>query len=105
MLGRAVHTSDARINWDMCWGSWQSGAAVTHELSGERVDSFVVGGSSRVCNWCIAPANVSQIVVDEEGKSMDVVVEESELAVAIGRAGQNVDSHLNNRLADQYAYS
>ena len=60
--------------------------AVTHELSGERVDivlwsedpaEFVIGA--------LAPANVSQIVVDEEGKSMDVVVEESELAVAIGR--------------------
>ena len=65
--------------------------AVTHELSGERVDivlwsedpaEFVIGA--------LAPANVSQIVVDEEGKSMDVVVEESELAVAIGRGGQNV---------------
>ena len=89
----AVHTSDARIDpIGTCVGVRGSRVqAVTHELSGERVDivlwsedpaEFVIGA--------LAPANVSQIVVDEEGKSMDVVVEESELAVAIGRGGQNV---------------
>ena len=65
--------------------------AVTHELSGERVDivlwsedpaEFVIGA--------LAPANVSQIVVDEEGKSMDVVWKKVNSAVAIGRGGQNV---------------
>ena len=89
----AVHTSDARIDpIGTCVGVRGSRVqAVTHELSGERVDivlwsedpaEFVIGA--------LAPANVSQIVVDEEGKSMDVVVDESELAVAIGRGGQNV---------------
>src|SRR5207344_86242 len=38
----------------------------------------------------LAPAEVSSIVVDEEKHSMDVVVDENELAVAIGRSGQNV---------------
>ena len=65
--------------------------AVTHELAGERVDivlwsddpaQFVIGA--------LAPANVSSIVVDEERHAMDVVVDEAELAVAIGRGGQNV---------------
>jgi N utilization substance protein A len=65
--------------------------AVTHELAGERVDivlwsedpaEFVIGA--------LAPANVSSIVVDEERHAMDVVVDEAELAVAIGRGGQNV---------------
>jgi len=89
----AVHTSDTRIDpIGTCVGVRGSRVqAVTHELSGERVDivlwsedpaEFVIGA--------LAPANVSQIVVDEERKSMDVVVEESELAVAIGRGGQNV---------------
>ena len=89
----AVHTSDTRIDpIGTCVGVRGSRVqAVTHELSGERVDivlwsedpaEFVIGA--------LAPANVSQIVVDEEGKSMDVVVDESELAVAIGRGGQNV---------------
>lgn len=43
---------------------------------------FVIGA--------LAPAAVQSIVVDEEKHSMDVVVDENELAVAIGRSGQNV---------------
>jgi N utilization substance protein A len=65
--------------------------AVTQELAGERVDivlwsadpaQFVIGA--------LAPAEVSSILVDEEKHSMDVVVDEENLAIAIGRAGQNV---------------
>jgi N utilization substance protein A len=65
--------------------------AVRNELGGENVDivlwsedpaQFVIGA--------LAPAAVQSIVVDEEKHSMDVVVDESELAVAIGRSGQNV---------------
>jgi N utilization substance protein A len=65
--------------------------AVTNELAGERVDiilwspdpaQFVIGA--------LAPADVSSIVVDEDSHSMDVVVDEDNLAIAIGRAGQNV---------------
>jgi len=65
--------------------------AVTNELAGERVDivlwsedpaQFVIGA--------LAPANVSSIVVDEERHAMDVVVDEENLAIAIGRGGQNV---------------
>jgi N utilization substance protein A len=65
--------------------------AVTNELAGERVDivlwsqdpaQFVIGA--------LAPAEVSSIVVDEEKHSMDVVVDENNLAIAIGRGGQNV---------------
>ncbi|MCK6406353.1 MAG: transcription termination factor NusA [Rhodocyclaceae bacterium] len=65
--------------------------AVTNELAGERVDivlwsadpaQFVVGA--------LSPAEVSSIVVDEEKHCMDVVVDEDNLAIAIGRGGQNV---------------
>jgi N utilization substance protein A len=38
----------------------------------------------------LAPANVQSIVVNEEPHSMDVVVDEENLAIAIGRGGQNV---------------
>jgi transcription termination/antitermination protein NusA len=38
----------------------------------------------------LAPAEVSGIVVDEERHSMDIVVDEDNLAQAIGRGGQNV---------------
>ncbi len=38
----------------------------------------------------MAPAEVSSIVVDEDAHSMDVVVDEDQLAQAIGKSGQNV---------------
>ena len=38
----------------------------------------------------LAPAEVSNITVDEEKHSMDIVVDEENLAQAIGRNGQNV---------------
>jgi len=38
----------------------------------------------------LAPANVQSIVVDEEEHAMDVVGDEENLAIAIGRGGQNV---------------
>ncbi|WP_256254339.1 helix-hairpin-helix domain-containing protein, partial [Burkholderia ubonensis] len=51
-------------------------------LWSEDPAQFVIGA--------LAPAAVQSIVVDEEKHSMDVVVDENELAVAIGRSGQNV---------------
>jgi transcription termination/antitermination protein NusA len=38
----------------------------------------------------LAPANVTSIMVDEDKHAMDVVVDEENLAIAIGRSGQNV---------------
>jgi N utilization substance protein A len=38
----------------------------------------------------MAPAEVSSIVVDEDKNSMDIAVEEDQLALAIGRGGQNI---------------
>jgi N utilization substance protein A len=65
--------------------------AVTSELAGERVD--IILWSPEPAQFVInalAPAEISSIVVDEEKHSMDVVVEEEQLAQAIGRLGQNV---------------
>ncbi len=64
---------------------------VTNELGGERVDIILWSEdpATYVIN-ALAPAEVSSIVVDEEKHSMDVVVEEENLAQAIGRGGQNV---------------
>jgi N utilization substance protein A len=88
-----VHTTDRRIDpIGTCVGVRGSRVqAVTGELAGERVDivlwsedpaQFVIGA--------LAPANVSSIVVDEEKHSMDVVVDEDNLALAIGTGGRNV---------------
>jgi N utilization substance protein A len=89
----AVYTADKRIDpIGTCVGMRGSRVqAVTGELGGERVDivlwsedpaQFVIGA--------LAPANVTSIVVDEEKHAMDVVVDEENLAIAIGRGGQNV---------------
>jgi N utilization substance protein A len=65
--------------------------AVTAELAGERVDIVLwsMDPAQFVIN-AMAPAEVSSIVVDEDAHSMDVVVDEEQLALAIGRSGQNV---------------
>ncbi|MBK8569328.1 MAG: transcription termination/antitermination protein NusA [Nitrosomonadales bacterium] len=65
--------------------------AVTNELAGERVDIVLWSEdpAASVIN-ALAPADVTSIMVDEENHSMDVVVEEDNLAQAIGRNGQNV---------------
>ena len=89
----AVKSNDARIDpIGTCVGMRGSRVqAVTQELAGERVDivlwnqdpaQFVIGA--------LAPAEVSSILVDEDKHSMDVVVDEANLAIAVGRAGQNV---------------
>ena len=65
--------------------------SVSNEIAGERVDIIV--WSENVAEFVIqalAPAEVESIFVDEELKSMDVVVTEENLSRAIGRGGQNV---------------
>lgn len=65
--------------------------AVMSELSGERID--IVLWSEEPAQYVInalSPAEVVRIMVDEDKHSMDVVVEEDQLALAIGRNGQNV---------------
>lgn len=65
--------------------------SVTNELAGERVD--IIHWSEDPAQYVInalAPAEVSSIVIHEDQHSMDVVVEEDQLAMAIGRGGQNV---------------
>ena len=89
----AVKSNDQRIDpIGTCVGMRGSRVqAVTGELAGERVDIILWSPDPAqfVIN-ALAPAEVSSIVVDEEKKSMDVVVEEDQLAQSIGRGGQNV---------------
>ena len=89
----AVRSNDPRIDpIGTCVGMRGSRVqGVTNELAGERVDIILWAEdpATYVIN-ALAPAEVSSIVVDEERHSMDVVVEEENLAQAIGRGGQNV---------------
>lgn len=89
----AVKSNDQRIDpIGTCVGMRGSRVqAVTAELAGERVDIILWSPDPAqfVIN-ALAPAEVSKITVDEESHSMDVVVDEENLAQAIGRSGQNV---------------
>ncbi|MFZ2525242.1 MAG: transcription termination factor NusA, partial [Candidatus Ferrigenium altingense] len=89
----AVQSHDPRIDpIGTCVGMRGSRVqGVTNELAGERVDIILWAEdpATYVIN-ALAPAEVSGIVVDEDNHSMDVVVEEENLAQAIGRGGQNV---------------
>ena len=89
----AVKSNDKRIDpVGACVG--MRGArvqAITNELGGARVD--IVLWDDNPAQYVInamAPADVSSIVVDEDNHSMDIAVEEANLAQAIGRNGQNV---------------
>ncbi len=89
----AVKSNDPRIDpIGTCVGMRGSRVqAVTAELAGERID--IINWSPDPAQFVIsalAPAEVNSIVVDEEKHSMDIVVDEDNLAQAIGRSGQNV---------------
>ncbi|MHB1301282.1 MAG: transcription termination factor NusA, partial [Burkholderiales bacterium] len=89
----AVKSNDQRIDpIGTCVGMRGSRVqAVTGELAGERVDIILWSAdpATFVIN-ALAPAEISGVVVDEEAHSMDIVVEDDQLAQAIGRSGQNV---------------
>ncbi len=89
----AVKSNDPRIDpIGTCVGMRGSRVqAVISELSGERVDIILWSDdpATFVVN-ALAPAEISSIMVDEEKHSMDIVVDDDNLAQAIGRGGQNV---------------
>lgn len=89
----AVKSNDSRIDpIGTCVGVRGSRVqAVINELAGERVDiiQWSEDQATFVVN-ALAPAIISSITVDEEKHSMDIVVDEENLAQAIGRGGQNV---------------
>jgi N utilization substance protein A len=89
----AVKSNDPRIDpIGTCVGMRGSRVqAVTSELAGERVDIILwAPDPAQFVINALAPAEVSSIVVDEDRHSMDIVVDEDNLAQAIGRSGQNV---------------
>ena len=89
----AVKSNDTRIDpQGTCIGVRGSRVnAVTEELAGERID--VVLWSPETAQFVInalSPAEVTRILIDEDHHSVDVIVAEDQLALAIGRGGQNV---------------
>ena len=65
--------------------------AVVNELSGERID--IVPWSpdpERFAKQALAPARVARVIADPASKTINAVVDEDQLSLAIGRNGQNV---------------
>jgi N utilization substance protein A len=65
--------------------------AVVNELGGERID--IVPWSpdpERFARLSLAPARVAKVFSDPDSKTIQAVVDEDQLSLAIGRNGQNV---------------
>jgi N utilization substance protein A len=65
--------------------------AVVQELRGEKIDivTWNPDAAKFICN-ALAPAEITRVIVDEVNHSMEVVVPDDQLSLAIGRRGQNV---------------
>lgn len=72
--------------------------AVVQELRGEKIDivPWSEDPATFVCN-ALQPAEVSRVLIDEANNTMEIIVPDDQLSLAIGRKGQNV------RLASQLA--
>lgn len=65
--------------------------AVIHELQGEKID--IIQWSEDIAQFTInalAPVEVLKIIIDENRNKIEIVVEDDQQSVVIGRGGQNV---------------
>jgi N utilization substance protein A len=88
-----VSTNDGRIDpVGACVGMRGSRVqVVSNELANERIDIILWDDNpAQLVINSMAPAEVASIIVDEDSHTMDIAVEEDNLAQAIGRGGQNV---------------
>jgi N utilization substance protein A len=94
----AVKTNDGRIDpVGACVGMRGSRVqAVSSELGNERIDIIIYDDNpAQLVINALVPAKVDSIVVDEDSRSMEIAVNQDNLALAIGSRGQNI------RLASQ----
>jgi N utilization substance protein A len=65
--------------------------AVIQELKGEKIDIIPWSDNPIVfVRSALAPADISSIQVNERARAMEIMVEDDQLSLAIGRKGQNV---------------
>ena len=97
----AVKSNDNRIDAvGACVGMRGSRVqAVVNELQGEKIDiiPWHVDSARYVCN-ALAPAEISRVIIDEDNQSMEVIVPDDYLSIAIGKRGQNVRLALDGLL-------
>jgi N utilization substance protein A len=65
--------------------------AIVQELRGEKIDivPWDKDPARFVCN-AISPAEVTKVIIDEPNGSMELIVPDEKLSLAIGKKGQNV---------------
>ena len=88
----AVHSNDARIDpVGACVGMKGSRVqAVVRELSNERIDIVPWSEDEAIfLSRALSPATVRRVVIDRREKRMSAIVDEDQLSLAIGKAGQN----------------
>lgn len=64
---------------------------VVSELRGEKID--IISWSEDIARFAcnaLAPAVVSRLYIDDDNRSMEIVVADDQLSLAIGKRGQNV---------------
>ena len=86
-----VSTNDGRIDpVGACVGMRGSRVqVVSNELANERIDIILWDDNpAQLVINSMAPAEVASIIVDEDSHTMDIAVEEDNLAQAIGRAAK-----------------
>ena len=88
-----VKTNDGRIDpVGACVGMRGSRVqSVSGELGNERIDIIIYDDNpAQMVINSLAPAKVESIVMDEDSRSMELAVNEENLALAIGSRGQNI---------------
>ncbi len=64
---------------------------VVQELKGEKIDIIPWDPDpAKLVYNALSPAECTQVIVDEENKTLEVIVPDDQLSLAIGREGQNV---------------
>ncbi|MBC2705733.1 transcription termination factor NusA [Desulfobacula sp.] len=65
--------------------------SIVQELRGEKIDivQWNPDIARFVCN-ALSPAEIARVIIDEDNQSMEVIVNDEYLSIAIGKGGQNV---------------
>lgn len=65
--------------------------SIVQELKGEKIDivQWSPDSAKYVCN-ALAPAEITRVIIDEDNRSMQIIVADEFLSIAIGKNGQNV---------------
>ena len=64
---------------------------IVQELRGEKIDIIQWNNdAATLIENALSPAEISQVIIDDDGHEMEVIVPDDQLSLAIGRKGQNV---------------